>query len=251
MKSEAVTTLEHYLRNESNTVHFWGSDVGVNMFADFLQNGRTVDGDAPDMVLLKDNTAIIVEHFEFDSSYTNKKGSSSRKEQARIEQEKLEKLATVDAGVYHGTIKTQFSYQDFIDNVTKNFLHHYNRIETYKKNLINRKTVTSEAMVKVMFLISDVSPIGSIAVDNSGGRVQTVPVILAQSPEFLDLVERCDNVDFVLCCSYACDSEYIWFIDRNEISSYREKQCDYANMRFLSNPPHMVIGKITIPDNRG
>ena len=251
MKSEAIITLEHYLRNESNTVRFFGSDFGVNMFSDFLQNGETIGGDAPDMVLLKGNTAIVVEHFEFDSSYTNKKGSSSRIEQARVEREQRQKLATLDSGVYHGTIKTQFSYQNLIENVEKSFLHHYDQIDTYKQNLIQRNIVTSDTHVKIMFMVSDVSPIGCIAIDNTTGSPKTIPVTLAQSPEFLDIVERCKGVDYVLCCSYACDSEYIWFIDRNDLSSYRENQCDFSNMRFLSNPPHVVIGKVTIPDKRG
>ena len=251
MKSEAITTLEHYLRNEFNTVQFWGSDFGVNMFYDFLQNGETISGDAPDMVLLKGNTAIIVEHFEFDSSYTNKKGSSSRIEQARIEREQRIKFSTVDSGVYHGTIKTQFSYQNLIENVEKSFLHHYNQIEVYKQNLIQRNIITNDTHVKIMFLLSDVSPIGCIAIDKASGSPQTVPVTLAQSPEFLDIVERCKGVDYILCCSYACDNEYIWFVDCNELSAYRENQCDYSNMRFLSNPPHVVIGRITIPNKRG
>ena len=251
MKSEAITTLEHYLRNEINTVRFLGSDYGVNLFSDFLQNGVTIDGDAPDMVLLKGNEAIVIEHFEFDSSYTTKKGSSSRIEQARIEREQRQKFATADSGVYHGTINAQFSYQNFIENVEKSFLHHYDQIDTYRQNLIQRKIITSDTHVKIMFLISDVSPIGSIAIDNTSGSPQTVSVSLSQSPEFLDLVERCQGVDFVLCCSYACDSEYIWFIDRNELFSYRKNQCDYSNMSFLSNCPHVVIGKITIPDKRG
>ena len=102
-----------------------------------------------------------------------------------------------------------------------------------------------------MFLVSDVSPIGCIAIDNTSGNPQTVPVTLAQSPEFLDIVECCKGIDYVLCCSYACDSEYIWFIDCNELSAYRKNQCDYSNMRFLNNPPHVVIGRIPIPKNRG
>ena len=34
MKNEAIHTLEHYFRNESNTVQFLGSDQGINLFID-------------------------------------------------------------------------------------------------------------------------------------------------------------------------------------------------------------------------
>lgn len=247
MKNEVIKTLEHYFRNESNTVQYLGSDEGVNLFANLLQSGTMIPGDAPDAVLIKDNIALIIEHFEFDAFEVNRKGSKSRIEQARIEREQRQLSATAGV-VYHSKIKASCSYQDYIDNVTRSFLEHYQRIDVYKKNLLERGIVTSETNVKMMFLIEDVSPIGSIAIDNSEGKPQTVPVILAQSPEFLSLLTDSESVDYILCCSYACDSEYIWFIDRSEISAYREKQCTYTNMRFLSNYPSVVISKISIPD---
>lgn len=248
MKNEAIQTLEYYFRNESNTVQFLGSDQGINLFVDVFQNGKTIPGDAPDMVVLKDDVAIIIEHFEFDSFHVNRKGSTGRIEQARIEREQRKIPATEEGVVYHSKIKASCSYQDYVDNVSNNFLDHYQRIDTYKKNLIDRNIITSETMLKTMFLIEDVSPVGSIAVDYNNKKPQTVPVILAQCPEFLNLVAISGNLDYVLCCSSACDSEYVWFIDRNEIQSYKKKQCEYANMRFLSNHPNVVISKITIPD---
>ena len=236
MKNEAIKTLAQYFCNDSNIIEFWGSDIGVNMFIDFLQNGKTIACDAPDMVLLKDNMAIIVEHFEFDSSHTDRKGSSSRIEEARINREIREKMAISSEYVHQDAINASCSYQDYVANVTKNFLHHYNQIEKYKQNLISKKIITEDTIVKIMFLIEDVSPIGSIAFGNINGKAQKLPITLAQCPEFLDLVERHDKIDFVLCCSYACDSEYVWFIDCDEVPAYREKQIDYANMRIFSNP---------------
>jgi hypothetical protein len=248
MTNEAIKTLEHYFRNASNTVHYLGSDTGVELFADFLQHGKTIACDAPDVVLVKDGNAIIVEHFEFDSSRVIKKGSTNRIEQARIEREQQKVLPTRDGVVYHSKNKAVCSYQDYINNVIRNFLDHYQRIETYKKNLISRKIVASDASIKTMFLIEDVSQIGNIVVNFVDGRPQKMPVILAQSPEFLDLVSQSRAVDYVLCCSYVCDSEYVWFIDQDEIEAYRVEQCDYVSMKFLSNFPSVVISKIQIPD---
>ena len=236
MKNEAIKTLKQYFRNESNSIEFFGSDVGVNMFIDFLQNGKTIANDAPDMILLKDNMAIIVEHFEFDSSHANRKGSSNRIEEARIDRQIREKMAISNEYIHQDVINASCSYQDYVANVTKGFLHHYNQIENYKQNLINKKIITLDTIVKIMFLIEDVSPIGSIAFGNNNGKAQKLPVTLAQCPEFLDLVEQYNQIDYVLCCSYVCDSEYVWFIDCDQIPAYREKQCDYANMRFFNNP---------------
>ena len=41
--------------------------------------------DAPDMLVRKDNIALIIEHFEFDSYRVTRKGSQNRREQSRIE----------------------------------------------------------------------------------------------------------------------------------------------------------------------
>lgn len=248
MKNEVIKTLEHYFRNESNTVQYLGSDEGVNLFANLLQGGTMIPGDAPDAVLVQNNIALIIEHFEFDSAAVNRKGSTSRMEQARIDREQRSLAATETGVIYHSKIKATCSYQDYIDNVTRSFCEHYRRIDTYKQNLLDRGIITNDTTVKTMFLIEDVSPIGSIAVDNSGTKPHTVPIVLAQSPEFLNLLTKSTSLDYVLCCSYVGDSEYVWFIDCGELSAYKEKQCSYADMRFLSNYPSVVISKISIPE---
>lgn len=249
MGNEATGTLEHYLRNASNTVHFLGADAGVNLFSEVIQDGRSIPGDAPDLVIIKDNIAVIIEHFEFDSFRVTRKGSTSRTEQARIEREQRLIPATPEGVVYHSKIQAPCSYSDYIANASRSFKEHYGRIATYKKNLLERGTISEEMIVKTLFLIDDVSPIGSIAVDCNNKTSQTVPVILAQSPEFLQVLSNSPNLDYVLCCSSAGSNEYIWFIDLTELPAYVEKQCDYASMHFLSNNPSVIIGKISIPDN--
>lgn len=249
MGNEATRTLEQYLRNESNTVHFLGADAGVNLFREVLQDGRTIPGDAPDLVIIKDNIAVIIEHFEFDSFRVTRKGSTSRTEQARIEREQRLIPATPEGVVYHSRIQAPCSYSDYIANVRRSFSEHYGRISTYKKNLTERGTISEEMIIKTLFLIDDVSPIGSIAFDYRSQKAQTVPVILAQSPEFLQLLSDSDDLDYVLCCSSAGSDDYIWFIDLAELPAYVEKQCDYANMHFLSSNPSVVIAKISIPNS--
>lgn len=248
MENEATRTLEHYLRKESNTVHFLGADAGVNLFCEVMQDGRSIPGDAPDLVIIKDNSAVIIEHFEFDSFRVTRKGSTSRNEQARIEREQRLIPATPEGVLYHSKIQAPCSYSDYIANVSRSFKEHYGRIATYKKNLIDSGTISDGMIIKTLFLIDDVSPIGSIAFDRNSQKAQTVPVILAQSPEFLQLLSNSPDLDYVLCCSSAGNNEYIWFIDLSELPAYIEKQCDYANMQFLSNHPSVMIGKISIPD---
>jgi hypothetical protein len=214
-----------------------------------LQDGKSIAGDAPDLVVVKGNVAFLIEHFEFDSFRVTRKGSASRTEQARIDREQRLIPATPEGVVYQSKIQATSSYGDYIANVTRNFTEHYKRIATYKKNAIEKGIINEGTIVKTLFLIDDVSPIGSIAFDGSGPKNQTVPVVLAQAPEFLQLLSTSSGLDYVLCCSAAGSNEYVWFVDLSELPAYVEKQCDYASMQFLSNHPSVVIGKISIPDN--
>lgn len=249
MKKDASRTLNNYLRSRTNTVYYLGDDSGIRMFSDFLKNGITIDGDEPDMVILKDSTAIVVEHFEFDSSYTNRKGSSYRKDEARIKREIQEKTKDFDEFVHLDTINASFTYENFITNVTENFLDHYSKIEKYKRNLFDKNIIKEDYDVKIMFLIEDVSPIGSMAFDINKNKVEELPVVLALSPEFLDLLANHRDVDFVMCCSCVGNNEYVCFIDRDDISSYKECQCDYANMKFFGNQPVVFAGCFIDSDN--
>ena len=54
-------------------------------FAAIFQNGEKLIGDVPDMLVFKNNAALIIEHFEFDSYRVTREGSQNRREQSRID----------------------------------------------------------------------------------------------------------------------------------------------------------------------
>ena len=250
MVNEAVLTLTNYFGNpEGNKVHYFGLQDKVQDVLNVLFSGERIIRDFPDMVAIKDDVLIIVEHFEFDCFKCTRKGSVNRKEQARIDSE-FEKLpATENGTIHHDTIKGESSYQDYLSNIHKNFCEHYDKVSDYKKRLISEGIIKDNMVVKMMFLIDDVSPIGTMAVDYSQTDPQIEPVILAQSPEFLKLLEESSDIDYVLCCSSAGDSRFVWFIDQENLDEYMEIACDYKNMSFLDSNPHVVSGKILISKN--
>ena len=251
MRNEATQTFEHYFSQKEGTdIYFLGADTGVSLFVDILCNGEKIVGDAPDMVILKNDTAIIIEHFEFDCFRVTRKGSSNRIEQARIERAQRQLPVTREGTLFHDKIKADCSYHDYIANVSRSFKGHYARIPDYKHNLTQRGIINEKTKIKVMFLIEDVSPIGTIAIDDQSERQHVVSVTLAQSLEFLQLFSQSVDLDYVLCCSSAGSNEYVWFIDRLELGAYEEKKCDYAHMHFLvSNPSVVGINMVIADDN--
>lgn len=249
-ENEALLTIERYFGKENGTeLHYLGANDGVNFFLDVFQNGTIYYGDAPDMVVFKDNTAIIIEHFEFDCyRVLKKKGSTSRFEEARIERAQQKIQATKDGILYQDCIKAENSYTDYIANVTRSFSVHYNHIGNYKMNLINKNLITTGMQVKTLFLIEDTSPVGTMVFNKSYEGEPLTPVFLAYSPEFLELFENSPDLDYVLACSSMGTQEFVWFIDRNQIDSYKEKSCDYDSMFLLPSTPAVLIAKKIVPN---
>lgn len=86
-----------------------------------------------------------------------------------------------------GNVVNNDSYDDCLANATRSFITYYKHISMYKDNLTKDGIIKDTTIVKTMFLIEDVSPIGTMVFsDDSESGI--APVILAHSPEFLELV---------------------------------------------------------------
>lgn len=235
--------------HEETKMHYYGSDITVQEFVDMLQTGQMLFGDAPDMLIRKDNVALIIEHFEFDSYIVTRKGSQNRREQSRVERLENNLIPTENGVYYHDAIHGFSSYQNYVKNVCRNFNEHYLQISTYKKNLISKGLIKDSTLVKVLFFIEDTSPLGSMVVDQKDDSCVVRAVCLGQCPEFLSLLVCKPDVNFVLACSEAGLDQIIWFIDRNEITEYQKEALNYSKMSFIASEPKVVGFKKLIPNN--
>ena len=226
---------------EDSTVYYSGSGKGIHHFIDLYENGDLYVGDSPDMVLMHDNYAIIMEHFQFDSYPVHKKkGSMRAREEARIDRVYDEMPASEEGVIFHDQIRVNNSYEDYVNNVCKNFVDHYNKIEQYKRNLVASGLVAECTSTKMMFVIEDVSKLGTYVLNE---QKELLPLYLSQCREFLSLLSRSPMVDYVLCFASAGGNDYACFIDREDLSFYEEDACDYANMRFLPIKPRIIMLK--------
>ena len=212
-----------------------GSSKGAKLFYELLYDGQRISRDAPDMVCLNGATALIIEHFEFDCYRAGKKGSKNKQEQARISKQGESLEIPEDGLVYTDTIHGKSSYEDYIKNLTVNFNSHYKKIEAYKQNLLNDGLITPETNIKVSFLIEDVSPLPCTYKERMNESMNMKPIELAHSPEFLALFENSPELDYVLSCSTTSDGHKVWFIDRNEISFYKNEVVNYKNKEFIAH----------------
>ena len=121
----------------------------------------------------KDNIVYIIEHFEFDCySSTRKGGSSFRLEEARIEKRIRKVIPTEEGTITHDIIVAKSSYSDYI------------------KHLSESNIIKDNDIIKVVFLIEDVSPVGTRAYNRGDGYAgEMVPIVLANCAEFLELMK--------------------------------------------------------------
>ncbi len=244
--NEAKETLRRYFSQTSNTVHFHGDGVLINKLASVLTDDCCEEYDAPDVYIKNENEVWIIEHFEFDCYKANRKGSSYKREENRVNNNE-KKIVPTEEGVYFGdTINADSSYADYVGNVLKGFNNHYKKIEDYKQNLINDGVADEKTTFIVIFLIDDVSPLGTSYIDK---EAIWRPIILAHCREFLQVLKNAKLVDGVLAVSSASEQKLIWFIDRNQIDEYLMNSEDYSECRFVDLKPHVVGFKVAIPDS--
>lgn len=245
--SEAIETLQKYLSDKTNIIHYYGNDALVKKLFDALYNGTIHDYKAPDMYVKYEKEIWLIEHFEIDCYKHNRKGSAYRIEQNRVDQ-KFEHVTPSNNGtVFHETIEGTSSYEDYVSNVKNSFLMHYCKIDNYKQSLIDKNIAVENTKFVVMFLIDDVSPLGTSYIDKKG---KWRPIFLSNCKEFLDILNNSPNVDCVLSTSCSSREKYIWFIDRNNLDEHYKNAEDYKNGEFVAFKPHVIGGKIIIPNDK-
>ena len=245
MKNEAVRALfKNYSKKDGMDIHYMGTGKGARHFADFVKNATYYADDAPDMMLKKGNEVIIIEHFEFDSYHVSRKGSPGRREMARIQRNEDLIEASAEGVLFSDAIKGKSSFQDLISNLCYNFKAHYDRISKYKDNLKVYGLIDDTTAIKVMFLVEDVSPLGSITVDMESKQY---PIIVLLCKAFLDVFRDATELDYLLACSSAGNENFMWFADRIEVEEYYKNAIDYEKMTFLDFDLQVVGFKMSFP----
>jgi len=152
-KNDAIQALfKNYSEADGMDIHFLGTGNGAHYFKEFVQQGSYYVGDAPDMMLKKENEVIIIEHFEFDCYHVGRKGSPGRKEMDRIQKAENSLKATQEGVVFSDEIKGKNSFQDLMTNLFRSFREHYSRIPKYKENLMKYGLIDQSTQVKLCFL---------------------------------------------------------------------------------------------------
>ncbi len=196
--------------------------------------------DRPDGFCKYNNNVLIIEHFEFDSSYKNKKGSTNRQELFRTSNIKPNKEEKIQ--IYRDKIKCNYTIENYIHNAIFNLNAHYSKIKSYKTNLINEKIITNNCDVNILFCIEDTTILGNI--DSIKGK----PLFLPYCAEFIKVVENLNEIDYFLFGSSFGSQDFSWFSSNSQISNYKTKQFCQNDTQIANLTPQTMMSFVQISD---
>lgn len=213
---------------------FGSKEEFVNNIEPFLKNH--ISFEKPDGFSKVENKVMILEHFEFDSTKNHsKKGSETRIELARIDRESSKiPLSETGTSSYSDKVKCSHCIDQYINNAINGFLNHYSKIESYKDHLKLENIIDDRIDVKVMFLIEDTTLLGNI--DIKTGK----PVILVRCDKFLDIFEKSENIDYIMCFSSIDRHNQIWFLSRASIKQYRRIEQKVNELEIIDFQPNAI-----------
>ena len=232
MKNELRLFINNFLENRD--IKFFGEqETEFNNLLKFF-NSRIYTYDHPDGFCKYEDNVLIIEHFEFDSSNINKKGSKNRQEIFRTSNYKPQKDVGIE--IYRDEIKCDYTIENYVDNLIENFNNHYCKIEEYKDDLKEEKIITDNTHIETIFCIEDTTALGNI--DSSTGE----PLIPLMCNEFIELIKSCTKLDYIIAGSSFGQNNYTWFSCTSKIDNYIKNSYDRNSKKIANLNPQTIIG---------
>lgn len=226
----------------NNSIKCLGDDVNFfNSIVPLLKSLRPTNK-RPDAVAEQGATLLLLEHFQFDNSKLNKKGSLQNQTVAKTDRELNNLLTDKEFAIVNESVEKCGLY--YIENFRKQFDSHVKNIDSYKLE-IQEESKKKYDKYLMGFIIEDSSPLGSVYFD---GGLKFVDLVY--SKEFLDVFEQMPQLDFVIFAMTGNeDNRILSSISQNTISLHREKQITVSSIsKFLFENSICVGGKIYIPN---
>lgn len=152
----------------------------------------------PDIISMVDDKIIAIEHFEFDCYNRTKKGSKYKREyfimDKKLKGEMLEKLENNNEASVHGKIIENTSLSNYINNFKESYEEHYNKIENYNQNIIEKFSCDKDNIINC-FLIEDTTPLGVYYLDDKRKQYNLIPIKIE---EILDFISERKKVKYLI-----------------------------------------------------
>lgn len=188
----------------------------------------------PDLVSKYNNKIYGIEHFEFDSSKNDRKGSRY-KQQIGIIDNSMNKEIRYKKKVHNLSVLTlNQNIETYINNYKEVFNYHYSRIPRYNEYLSKDFPNIDK---EIWFFIEDVTPFGNHYLDNNCNPQLFHPML---SMELIKLFEQSPAINGIFFATNSFRYEKIIFIYFNEKKERNmlKKLCEKENVKnlLIQNP---------------
>lgn len=235
MSNELNVFVNKFIANH-NIAYEGNQEEEFKKLVDYFHNG-IYTFDRPDGYCIQGNNVLLIEHFEFDSSYKNKKGSKNRQELFRTSNFKFTNNDEIQ--IYKDEINCDFTIENYINNAISNLKSHYEKIKDYETNLKNKNIITTETTIESLFCIEDTTTLGNIDANNGS------PLFLLYCEEFIEEIRKCSNLSYIICGSSFGQNDYTWFSSVSNIDNYTPKY-NKDNITIANLTPQTMTSIIKI-----
>ena len=213
-------------------------EIECKTLSDFFNSGIKLF-ERPDGFCKYENKVLIIEHFEFDSSRKNSKGSTNRQELFRTSNKKLDSYKEFE--IYHDEIKCDYTIENYVNNAINNLNNHYKNIDYYIDTLKKEKIIANTSNVEILFCIEDTTVLGNFNSEN--GK----PLFLLYCAEFIQAIKPLTKLDYILCGSSNGSTDFTWFTSVSHIDNYIAKQFSKCDTKIANLTPHTMTSLVQIP----
>lgn len=233
------------LSNNSDGIECLREDAGFLTSLLPLFSDLKPTTERPDAFAGKGTTLLLLEHFQFDNSRLNKKGSIQNQTSAQTNRKLNDLLENnKNFAVINESVKKCGLF--YVENFQKQFISHAKNIDNYKLEM-GKKTNQKYDKCLMGFVIEDSSPLGSVYLDNGLKCVD-----LLYSKEFLDAFEQTPQLDFVVFAMTGNEENRILsFMSRETIHLHRKQQIEVSKIqRFFFENSICTSARILLPKSK-
>ncbi|MFA6618578.1 MAG: hypothetical protein WCT23_05890 [Candidatus Neomarinimicrobiota bacterium] len=248
MKNELEHIIKKHFSENQNEVNFDPSDEiskdTLSVICDFLKILKPYD--RPDMYANIDNDLLFIEHFEFDASAWNRKGSLEKKEIYRIDEREKEFFDNKQESCsFSDHINNKASLKNLIQNINDVFINHIKKIPDYIEHLKIDKLIDPKTKVRKCFFIESSSPFPCYINTENGSKIFN----LFYADFFIQILKIYKNEIDYLFYSYAGNKEDIlYFMDIRALSIYEDKCLKIDEKSFIPIDPHVISSRIFVKE---
>lgn len=200
----------------NNKIYYYTETDGI-IIEKLLMNSSLFNYEAPDIVVVNNDTILLIEHFEIDASRSIKSKGNLDKIEKHKRKLKFDAYAnSLNSKSVSLTMKVdcKYSKEYYINNLVRSYNQHYAKIDKYVSNVLNEAVTDKNKEIKKAFFIEDTNPLGSYHL------VDGMPksIVLFFMIEFLELIKESSNLDYIFFSNHSNDKQSAHFMSINDES---------------------------------